>query len=237
VLNEYQVVYITKGSGAFESGGRKFAVGPGSILLLFPGLLHIYKPDFEIGWSEYWVGFKGPHADNLVSQGFLSPGSPFFEPGLQKSLLDVFARILELVRDQEPLYQPRASSLVLALVAEVLAYDRKASQHSHSERLIQKAKFLMEEHIYGEVNLPAICDFLGVSASHLNEVFKAYTAMTPYQYFISIKIQKAKELLQREDACIKGVAYRLGFKDEYYFSRLFKNKTGVSPSKWNALIE
>ncbi len=99
---------------------------------------------------------------------------------------------------------------------------------------MQKAKFLMEENIYGEINLPAICETLGVSSSHLNEVFKAYTAMTPYQYYISIKLQKAKELLERSDPVIKEVAFRLGFKDEYYFSRLFKSKTGVTPSKWSA---
>ena len=71
------------------------------------------------------------------------------------------------------------------------------------------------------------------NAAMLNEVFKAYTAMTPYQYFIGIKIHKAKELLERGGSAIKEVAYRLGFKDEYYFSRLFKSKAGVSPSRWS----
>jgi AraC-like DNA-binding protein len=55
--------------------------------------------------------------------------------------------------------------------------------------------------------------------------------MTLHQYFISIKIVKAKELLGRGLA-VKEVASRLGFKDEYYFSRLFKKKTGLSPSRW-----
>lgn len=203
-------------------------------MFLFPGIRHVYKPDFEVGWTEYWVGFKGAYADNLCTQEFISPDRPVYEIGLQNRVLELLSRILELVRDQEPLYQIRASSLVLALVAEILACDRKAAQYSHSERLVQKAKFLMEENIYGEINLVAICETLGVSASHLNEVFKAYTAMTPYQYFISIKLHKAKELLERDNPVIKEVAFRLGFKDEYYFSRLFKNKTGVSPSKWSS---
>ena len=58
--------------------------------------------------------------------------------------------------------------------------------------------------------------------------------MTPYQYFIGIKMHKAKELLEGGDQAVKEVAFRLGFKDEYYFSRLFKSKTGVSPSQWSA---
>jgi AraC-like DNA-binding protein len=233
VLSEYQIVYITRGRGSFESAGRSFAVEPGSIMLLFPGLAHAYKPDYEVGWTEYWVGFRGPYADHLRREGFLSPDRPFFELGLQNGLLEAFTGIFELVREQEPLYQIRASSRLLGLVADILARERKAAQFSHSEELVQKAKFFMEENIYGEINLNAICETLGVSGSHLNEVFKAYTSMTPYQHFISIKIHKAKELLERGDASIKEIAFRLGFKDEYYFSRLFKSKAGVSPSRWS----
>jgi AraC-like DNA-binding protein len=232
VLNEFQVVYITKGAGVFRSLGMDMSIAAGDVMILFPGVQHLYKPDFEVGWTEYWVGFKGPHADNLRDQGFISPSKPLFRIGLQANIVSMFTAILDLVRNQEPLYQIRASTAALAVVAEVLACDRRAAQPSHVERLVQRAKFLMEENIYGEINLSAICDSLGVSASRLNEVFKAYTSMTPYQYFINIKIQKAKELLSRSDSSIKETAFRLGFKDEYYFSRLFKGKTGVSPSRW-----
>jgi AraC-like DNA-binding protein len=232
-LSEYQIIYITKGQGSFETVGKSFAVGPGAIMMLFPGVAHVYKPEFEIGWTEYWVGFKGPFVDHLRREGFLSPDRPLFDVGLRNGLLAAFTEIFELVREQEPLYQIRASSLVLGLVADILARERKAVQYSHSEQLVQKAKFFMDENIYGEINLSGICEALGVSSSHLNEVFKAYTAMTPYQYFISIKMHKAKELLERGDSAIKEVAFRLGFKDEYYFSRLFKRKAGVSPSRWS----
>ena len=51
---------------------------------------------------------------------------------------------------------------------------------------MERAKFLMEENIYREINLNAIGEVLGVSTSHLNAVFKSYTAMTPYQYFMNI---------------------------------------------------
>jgi AraC-like DNA-binding protein len=93
----------------------------------------------------------------------------------------------------------------------------------------------MESNIYGAINLPAISEQLGLSTSRFNEIFKTYTAMTPYQYYIHIKIRRAGNLLEQEDIPIKEAAYRMGFEDQYYFSRLFKNKTGVSPSEWRKL--
>jgi transcriptional regulator GlxA family with amidase domain len=119
----------------------------------------------------------------------------------------------------------------MGLIAEVLSCDRRSAQPTQAEDLVGRAKFLMEENIDSEINLNGIADSLGVSTSHLNEAFKSYTAMTPYQYFISIKISRAKELLEKE-LPVKQVAFLLGFSDEYYFSRLFKNKTGISPSRW-----
>jgi AraC-like DNA-binding protein len=230
-LNEYQIVYVTKGRGAFETAGMRFTVLPGSILLLFPGVRHIYKPDIETGWTEYWVGFKGEHADSLCRAGFLASSRPFFAAGLRNGILAHYTQIFDLVRNQEPLYQLKAGALILGLVAEILSCERLSAQAGHAESLVARAKFLMEENVDGEINLNGIAEPLAVSTSHLNEAFKSYTSMTPYQYFISIKIGRAKELLER-DLPVKQVAGLLGFSDEYYFSRLFKNKTGISPSHW-----
>jgi len=235
-LTEYQIIYITKGRGVFESNHRTHVVVPGSIMIVFPGVPHFYKPEYEVGWSEYWVGFKGPYVDTLCQQGFLSPRKPLYEVGLQNSLLAIYTQILELVQNQRPLFQVRASSHVLTLIAEILAHERKNVQYTHSEQLVERAKFLMEENIYSEINLNAIGEVLGVSTSHLNAVFKSYTSMTPYQYFISIKIRKAKELLEAGSLAIKEVAFRLGFDDQYYFSRLFKKKAGIPPSRWSSFV-
>ncbi len=236
ILNEYQLIYITKGQGVFETRGNTYAVSPGTILFIFPGIHHAYRPQHDVGWTEYWVGFRGPYIDILQDEGFFTPDTSMYDVGLQNSLLTLYAQILDQLRSQEPFYQLKAASYVLTLIAEILSFQRKTIQYSHSEQLVEKAKFLMEEHIYGEINLNAICERIGVSTSHLNEVFKSYTGMTPYQYFIGIKIHKAKELLEKGDQTIKEIAFRLGFNDQYYFSRLFKKKTGISPSHWTSFL-
>jgi AraC-like DNA-binding protein len=59
--------------------------------------------------------------------------------------------------------------------------------------------------------------------------------MAPYQYYIQIKIDKACRLLEQENISVKEAAFKLGFKDQYYFSRLFRQKTGVTPSHWKSI--
>jgi len=94
----------------------------------------------------------------------------------------------------------------------------------------------MESNIFSAINLSAISDKLGISTSRLNEIFKTYTSMTPYQYYIHIKIHRAESFLEQEELSVKEVAYKMGFDDQYYFSRLFKNKTGISPSDWKKFV-
>jgi len=232
VVNEYQLVYITRGRGLFRSGNVDYPVQEGSVLALFPGVAHSYRPDAETGWDEYWVGFKGAYPDALRAAGFHSPERPFFSVGVHETIVALYADIFSVVDAQEPYYQFRAGSLAMLLLAEILGRARKAEQGDEAALLVEKAKLLMRESADGSLSVESIGARLGVSLERFYESFKAYTGMTPYQYFIQLKINKAKDLLDVEEASVKEVAFALGFDDPYYFSRLFKKKTGVAPSGW-----
>ena len=236
ILSEFQMVYVTEGEGVFSSGGNDYRVSPGCVMLILPGIKHMYRPLFETGWHEYWVGFKGGYFFQLLEEGRLSEDHVFFKMGLHDSILSFFNQIFDEVRDQRPLYQLKTCALILSLIAEVLTRERRKEQTNFYEKIVARAKCLMESNVYSAINLPAISEQLGVSTSRLNEIFKTYTSMTPYQYFIQIKIHKAESLLEQEDISIKEAAFRMGFEDQYYFSRLFKNKTGVSPSDWRKFV-
>ena len=232
ILKEYQIIYITKGSGTFESAGKSHKVSPGTILCLFPGVRHAYRPDFKSGWNEYWVGCIGKYLDDLVSNGVISPERPVYHLGLHDSLLSTYHDIFERVKLQRPGYQLRLGASIMMLIADIIGYTRQSVQHNHTEKFVEKAKFLFAENLSGNIEIEEIADKLGISTSHLANIFKSYTGMTPYQYYLHMKINKAKELLQTGELSVKEIAYELSFESQYYFSRLFKKKTGYPPSQW-----
>ena len=234
-LREFQFVYISDGAGVFYAEGNTYRVQAGSMLVLLPGMKHAYQPLHETGWHEYWVGFTGSFFTGLVKEGILSKERIFFEIGLRDYVLSIFTHIFDEVRSQHPRYQVKACSQVFLLLAELLTCERKKepTNYSQYQQIVERVKCLMEANICKKsIDIPSIAQTIGISPSRLNEIFKLYTAMTPYQYYIQIKINKACRLLEQTDLSIKEAAFTLGFDDQFYFSRLFKQKTGIPPSGW-----
>jgi AraC-like DNA-binding protein len=236
ILSEFQIVYISKGQGIFVVEGTTHKVIPGSILFILPGIKHHYKPDAATGWDEYWVGFKGDFFSRLLEKKLISSEHIFLEIGIHSNIISIFHQIFNEILTQQSLYQVKACSGILTLIAEILTYKRRIEQPNHYQKIVEKAKYFISSNLYKKgINISDISEQIGISASRLNEIFRIHTSMTPYQYYIHLKLNEAKILLEDKNLSIKEIAIDLGFEDQGHFSRLFKNKTGFAPSDWKTL--
>ena len=152
-IPEFQINYITKGEGIFYTGGRTYRVNPGCIMLVFPGVEHMYRLLIETGWHEYWVGFKGDYFFRLLNEGYFSEKNAFFQTGLHESLMSIFNQVFDEVRSQRPLYQLKTCVLILSIITEVLTRERRKAQPNHYEKIVAKAKYLMESNVYSAINI------------------------------------------------------------------------------------
>ncbi len=234
VLNEYQIIYISRGSGLFQSENAGIInIKEGSMFMVFPGERHTYRPNPDIGWDEYWVGFRGNYPELLHLNGFFTEEEPVLHPGLQDSIIEGFHELFEIARRETPGFQPKLGGATIKLLARTLSFIQQQEHGSGDENLIRKARCLFEENIYNSIEMNDFAGSLGMDYSEFRRIFKSYTGMSPYQYFLHLKINKAKDLIAAGEYSIKEIAYMLSFENQYYFSRLFKSKTGVPPSRWH----
>jgi AraC-like DNA-binding protein len=233
ILQEYQAIYILRGDGEFESkavGNRK--VLPGSIMLLFPGQWHRYRPRKAIGWDEYWISFNGRHIDQLVRHGFITPDQPVLHTGVDDAILHAYLAAIDRVRTDPLGCQQLISVNVLEIVAAALAAVRRQRSSSRNETIVREAQALLEQHAAKLMSIEQLSSRFRLSEKHFRRLFKAHTGLSPYQYYMQTRIHRAKEMLLGTTLSIKEIAASLHFENAFHFSKAFKDKAGMSPSQW-----
>lgn len=234
ILSEYQIIYITRGKGVHEiKNSSEIHIQEGSVILLFPGVWHRYRPDPETGWDEYWIGFNGHYARHLMEENFFSRKQPVLFIGQDENLLGLFLQVFESVSEENIGFQQIISATTVQLLANIyVATKRKGFEDRKAEKIIKKVKCQLLENIHCEVDLKLVADELNVSYSWLRKTFKYFTGLSPHQYLLQLRIQKSRHFLASTSKSIKEIAYLTGFESQYYFSRIFRQKTGLNPSNF-----
>lgn len=233
-LNEYQLVYITKGSGYFSSHScKKQKINAGTMILLFPGEWHSYYPDNETGWDEYWVGFRGIHIDKRVEKHFFTREEPLLHIGLSATIVGLYEDVLKFAIQERTGYQQMISSIVLHILGTV--YYKSRNNFFNNMYVVDKineARILMKDTVENPMSVEKVASHLGVGYSWFRRMFKEYTGISPAQYQLQQRLLRAKELLTVSGLNISEIAYQLKFESTGQFSTFFKKREGITPSEF-----
>ena len=140
--------------------------------------------------------------------------------------------MIQSCRQQPPGFQVLLGALVLQLLAHVHACEIRARTTHKDSEYVETARSIMMMHVDEGIEVEDIAAEIGMTYQRLLDLFRDYTGLTPYQYFLQLRIHRSKELLMDRSLSIKEVATRMNFDNQYYFSRLFRKKAGMSPSEW-----
>ena len=236
VLYDHELVYVSHGSGIFES--RHSAPQPieaGQVIFLFPGVWHRYRPDEQTGWNEHWVGFDGDVARHWVKNKFFSPRAPVFKPGQEEKWLTLFTELIAVIK----LNRPALQQVMAGFTAQMLGLLYSGQQaglagDDHSLLIVQKAIAKMQTELEVGFHPQAMARELNISYSSFRHTFQQHTGTSPHQYLLELRLVRARNLLTEARLSVKEIAQRTGFDDEHYFYRFFKLKTGLTPSQWRS---
>jgi len=101
--------------------------------------------------------------------------------------------------------------------------------------ILEKFKVLIDEHFIKEHDIAFYERQLEIKPKYLSKLSKKLNVPPPCQILLEKQINHTKNLLTSTKKTIKEIAYEMNFQDPYYFSRVFKNKTGFSPTKYRQI--
>ncbi|KIL36082.1 transcriptional regulator [Gordoniibacillus kamchatkensis] len=234
-FQHHAVVYIAAGSGTYcVNGGETQIVRAGSLFLFFPGAVFDYGPGPGEAWDEFYFTLEGTRVEEWLDTWLTEPARvrQTDDDDAQKSKID---RIFALMESGVPANLDRAALLVESLTYEWVASAQRAAE---PDRDGAAAKLLddLAASIHEPFDAAAVCERHHVSLSTLRRTVHKHTGYPLNEYVHRLKIAEAKNILLNTGKSVKATADLLGFKDVFYFSRLFKKYVGRSPRDFRETV-
>ncbi|MFC0333639.1 helix-turn-helix domain-containing protein [Paenibacillus sepulcri] len=133
---------------------------------------------------------------------------------------------------KQPLMRLRARTLLYQFMHGLLHQMQAQGPSSAKRDLAAQVAAIIHSHYAESITLESLSESLNYSVPHLSSYFKIRTGMSPIDYLIKVRIDRAAALLLETDATLKEIAVGVGYQDPGYLGRLFKKYRGISPMRY-----
>ncbi|MBQ4564188.1 MAG: AraC family transcriptional regulator [Lachnospiraceae bacterium] len=223
--NHYLIHCVLEGYGVFESGGKRYRLGPGDAFLIRPQEIIYYEADKERPWHYCWVGFQGVEAEQVVKM--LGVGD---DPILTFHGEEEVRKCILRMKENFDVSGSRFA-LLSALYRFLSLLENRPIKNERRYTIAQMAaNYILENYSYA-ITVEKVASYVGVHRSQLFREFKELFGMSPQQYLMEVRLLKAQELLQM-GLTVTETAYSVGFSDATNFSRQFRQHMGIAPAFW-----
>ena len=236
---QFILIYCIDGAGWYVLDGHHYTVNANEVFILPPNRPHSYGSDSNKPWTIYWIHFSGSVAEEYA-RGFFEPRS--IDPGIQSRITvrnNCFEEIYSTMEQGPELSNMQYASSLLHLYLgsfqnllpfrhSVLPCDHQASMLDITDGLIH----YMEENINRKMTKQDFANYCGYSISQMSHLFKEKTGYAVMTYFTMLRIKKACTLLKGTDYKIGQICFLVGYSDQLYFSRMFAQYMGMSPTQY-----
>lgn len=201
------------GTGTFKIGNKILHTKPGDVLFL-PA-----DTPYEVEYST--------SKSIVVNMSFCNYcEAEVFSLPSRSGISVLFSILLEEWQDQGSFNRTKAT--IYSILEKIGEYSNAKNENAAVSECIQ----YIELHFCDpELDIKHVCDAGFVSKSNLYRFFMSRFGISPMQYVIKLRLNKALKLLMEGELSIKDIALTCGFTDDKYFSRVFKSKYGYPPSQ------
>lgn len=240
IRNHYLFHYVISGRGRLASNNSSgeehdYELSANQGFLICPGQVNTYYADKEDPWEYTWVEFDGLRVNEYLHIAGLTIDSPIYTP--------TSVELGEKVRDEMLYIAHHSDHDALDLIGHLYLFLSNLTYSSTPPHLrertgsmkdyyIREAINYIEQHYYDPITVEQMAASCNLNRSYFTRLFKKVTQSSPQDFLIKYRMTKAEEFLKVTNYPIGKVSELVGYPNQLYFSKAFKNFFGISPKEY-----
>ncbi len=234
----YLLLYTLSGKGYLNYCGKEYVLGAKQAVLIHCAPYHMYKTIPGDPWDFVWFHFNGTSAKehfNLLNQDSLNVITVSDPLRFRKMLDDLFSSFT--VSD---IAANVAISMITTNIISHLFISRfvpaKNEKHAEHRNDIEKVIRHIQCHYQSKLEMEELAQIACMSKYYFIRLFKSHMGVSPYDFLINYRINKAKELLKTTEYSVGEICTLAGFNDYSHFIREFRKVVGITPLKYRFTV-
>ena len=229
IRSHFLIVLVEKGTAVLYRGEKEFLFKDRDILVMFPGEKIFYKA--QTNWTIQWIGVCGTQVEDVFQAIGVTREEPIFTPGQYEEISNVMSQLYDTEYDNSMFAKYKTQSLIYSFFSLLLKEKNEKLPFDPVNTALQIIKYNYNNNL----NIKAIANSLFLDSAYFSRLFKSKVGLSPKQYILQTRIERAKELIITTNYHIKDISYTVGFNDSLYFSRIFYKTEGITPSGYREM--
>lgn len=218
------LVYTIKNTETLTFDDRELKLIPSSVVYIPKG-------------AQYNLALDGEYSLDIYIDFELSDESEYHPPFRIKfdegdSIKTYFQDAEKTWNRNSPDKQASLKSIFYKICAQMIKKRELYLNPDGYSKIADSVTYLHSHYLENEFKVSTLSEMSGISSRYYEHLFYKRFGQTPKEYVLYLKIERAKELLLNEKNLVKNVAEQLGYADIYHFGKIFKQKTGYTPSEY-----
>ena len=233
-LQSYLFFVVESGSGSLLYDDRKYELQPSSCVFIDCRKPYSHTTMIDDLWTLRWCHFFGPTMNSVYSKYCERGGRPVFTLASTDNITALLDELMNTSRSstymRDMLINEQLSTLIRLIMEQSWHPEDKVS--APKRQSVTDVRAYLDEHYAERITLDELSSLFFIDKYYMTKTFHSQFGVNISTYLQNLRITKAKQLLRFSSKTVEEIGSEVGMENPAYFSRVFKNIEGVSPSKY-----
>lgn len=226
--HNYMLFYICNGRLSVQSGGQTMVATAGQV-----GFLNCHEPHeyHTIGNTEFvWLHLDGSNTADFYQQAVRVHSGFVFDSPYAEEIKKGIYEIVFAFRNMQPIGEVRLSQKLYSLLAAMVDTNKPEKRRAADNDPVAAAMYFIRQQYMNPITLNDVAAYANMSQFHFCRLLKRDCGLSPHEFLILTRLNRAKHLLKTTEQPVKVIARQVDYLNVSSFTNAFTERVGISPT-------